>query len=127
MSKPTFPTSEMVAEIFEQPGEQSVELVAEAAPAAVKDLVRERVGFEAYRFTEVDAEVLERHAQQVRGMQLPQPGQIGSFPGLSAESAQAGVDEGIAHAPRLSGSPGRVEDHVPHQKNDSVTLRKQLE
>src|SRR6266699_3716419 len=60
------------AEIPEQRGERTVELVTEPAPMTVDDLVDQRVVVEHDRLAQVDAQVLEWHRQQVAHLQLAQ-------------------------------------------------------
>jgi hypothetical protein len=48
-----------MAELVEEPGEGSVQLVAKPAPAPGPDLGRKRRELQADRLTQVDAEVLE--------------------------------------------------------------------
>ena len=59
-----------VAQRSEQPGEEPVQLVAEAAAATVHDLVEDRVGLHRDRDAPDDVEVLERHGEEVRDLEL---------------------------------------------------------
>src|SRR4051794_5174070 len=60
------------AERLEQEREEPVQLVAPPAPAAGDDLLEDVLRVEDVRNTEVDVEVLERHGQHVRAVQLPE-------------------------------------------------------
>ena len=63
---------DVVAELFEEPGEQSVQLIAKATPASLQDLGRKDPQLQTDRLTQVDTEVLERDRLQVSAMEFPQ-------------------------------------------------------
>jgi len=62
------------AEVDEELGEQAVQLVAEAAAPAANDLVEQPVGAKPDLLAGVDAEVLERHRQEVRELEIGENG-----------------------------------------------------
>ena len=86
-----------VAEGGQQGRERPVELVAEPAPAAVDQLVDQRRLLEHDRFTQVDAEVLKRHAAQVVQLELGQRGRVGPGRTARADPVQVGVQPPVVH------------------------------
>ena len=85
-----------IAERLEQLGEEAVQLVAEAAAAAAHDLVPDRVELHRDRDAGDDVEVLERHREQVRDLELgersrrrlePEPGEVRADVHRAAQTA----------------------------------------
>ena len=75
-------------------GEGAVELIAEPPSAPLDQLVDQRLRVEQDRFAKVDAEVLERHREQVAQLQLPQGGGVGPRGAGGADPRQVGVQLG---------------------------------
>jgi hypothetical protein len=63
---------DVVAELVQEPGEEAVQLVAEAAAPTRDDLVVDRVELHGERSARSDVEILERNRVEVREAQLGQ-------------------------------------------------------
>jgi hypothetical protein len=75
----------------QQGREGAIELIAESPSASLDELVDQRLRVEQDRLAKVDAEVLERHREQVAQLQLPQGGGVGPRGVARADSRQVGV------------------------------------
>ncbi len=92
--------------------EQRVELVAEPTTPTAEDLAGQHVAIERDRLAERDAEVLERDALKVRGVQATQSGGVRTIRAGQSEPVEVDVDEGQAsliHGKRSSGQSDGVE------------------
>ena len=76
----------------QQGGEEAVELVAEAAPAARHDLLEEGLVVQSDRLSPMNAQVFERDGNQVRQVQPPQGLGGGSSRALVSDTFEIGGD-----------------------------------
>jgi hypothetical protein len=71
--------------------EGAIEFIAEPPAAPLDELVDQRLRVEDDRLAEVDAEVLERHREQVAQLQLPEGGGVGPRGAGGADPRQVRV------------------------------------
>ena|ERR1700733_3118889 len=89
--RPSVPDSraqsrDVIAELVEEPGEQSVQLITEATPASLEDLGRKRRRLQTDRLSQVDTEVLERDRLQMSAVERPQELAVTRLSTLKGES-----------------------------------------
>ncbi len=85
------------AKRLEQQRECAVELIAEAAPAAARDLVEQVALVQRDRLPEMNAQVLERHRQLVRTVQRAQARRVTNGRRGDAEAVQISHQGVVIH------------------------------
>jgi hypothetical protein len=105
---PTGQDRHVEPELPQKRGEQAVELVAQAAPAAADDLVEQRLVVERDGYVEVDIEVLERDRAQMLFLQAGECVGVRSRRSIDLEPGEVGIGGGGVHGVTL-----RNRDRLP--------------